>query len=208
MTAKNGLMILSLAILAASCGQNSTTKTETGTDSLNASVNGTENSTGMEVNTTPVTASVTVPEKVQQSFREKYPDVRDVTWSHHEAMNSFDWDWTGWPVLDTSDFLARFNYNGADYWAWYDNENNEWVGSVATLKDFKGLPPAVTKIIETNYSGYTIDAVDQENDKNRTAYEIDLSKGEDKVTILVDENGKLMKKKSLIDGQKSKQKNI
>jgi hypothetical protein len=205
MTVKNGLIVLSLVILTASCGQNSTKKTESGTDTLNTNA---DTSTGMEVNSTPVTGTITVPEKVQASFREKYPDVRDVSWSHHEAVNNFDWEWTGWPILDTADYLARFNYNGSDYWSWYDYENNEWVGSVANIKDYKGLPAPVNSYISTNYPGYTIDEVDQENDKNRTAYEIDLSKGEDKVTILVDVNGKLMKKKSLIDGQKTKQKNL
>ena len=200
--------MLSVVIFAASCGQNSTKKTETDTDSLNTSVNGTtDTATNVNVNA-PVTASVTVPDKVQASFRAKYPDVRDVTWSHHEEMNNFDWDWTGWPILDTADYLARFNYNGADYWSWYDYESNEWVGSVANIKDYKSLPASVNNYISSNYSGYTIDAVDLENDKNRTAYEIDLSKGDDKVTLLIDQNGKLMKKKSLIDGQKSNQKNL
>jgi hypothetical protein len=211
MKAKNPLLVLSTFILLASCGQNST-KTETETDSLNATTqtDGIYDTSATTNNSNNVTGnvSVSVPEPIQAKFREKYPSVRDVTWSKYAAYDGLDWDWTGWPIMDTADFLARFNYNGADYWAWYDNDNSNWVGSVSRLNDFKSLPSAVTKVINSNYAGYTIDAVDQEFDKKRTAYEIDLSKGSDRMTILVDENGNIMKKKTVTDGQKTKEKNI
>src|SRR5688572_14483972 len=119
MKALNSLLVLSMVILLVSCGQNSTTK-ETETDSLNATTTdgSYDTSTSPNYNTTG-TVSVTVPEPIQVKFREKYPSVRDVTWSRYAAYDDFDWDWAGWPVMDTADFLARFNYNGADYWAWY-----------------------------------------------------------------------------------------
>lgn len=210
MKAKNPLLILSMFILLVSCGQNSTEKTQTETDSLNATTTTDPNydtTTGVNNNNTG-TISVTVPEPIQAKFREKYPDVRDVSWSRYAAYDGFDWDWTGWPIMDTADFLARFNYNGADYWAWYDSDNANWVGSVSKISDYKSLPAAVNNVINTNYAGYTIDEVDLENDKKRTAYEIDLSKGADRLRILVDENGNIMKKKAVTDGQKTKVKNI
>src|SRR5687768_1112009 len=154
MKALNSLLVLSMVILLVSCGQNSTTK-ETETDSLNATTTtdgSYDTSTSPNYNTTG-TVSVTVPEPIQVKFREKYPNVRDVTWSRYAAYNDFDWDWAGWPVMDTADFLARFNYNGADYWAWYDNENANWVGSVTRVSDFKSLPPAVTNVINSSYAG-------------------------------------------------------
>jgi hypothetical protein len=206
MKAKTGLFIFGSIIIAASCGQNST-KTETTNDSTGTTVNNGTDTSSANANLSGNTGSLVVPDPIQASFRSKYPDVKDVQWSRHEAMNSFDWEWTGWPIMDTADYMARFNYNGSDYWAWYNNETNEWVGSISPVTDFKSLPAGINKTISTDYSGYTIDAVDKEFDKNRTAYEIDLSKGDDKMTLLIDENGKIMKKKTLTDGQRTKEKN-
>jgi hypothetical protein len=199
MKTKSWLVIATTLFMASSCGENSTKTTETGTDT--ASVTTTDAST----NTPTTSTTIVVPDPVQASFRQKYPDVQDVSWSRYEPISTFDWDWSGWPVLDTGDYVARFRWNNSDYWAWYDSDN-KWIGSVSTITDFNSLPAPVNKRITTDYNGYTIVSVDVENDKNRTAYEIDLAKGEDKVTILVDENGKVLKKKSLIDGDRSKEK--
>jgi hypothetical protein len=196
MKAKSWLVIATTLFIASSCGENSTKTTETGTGDT-VSVN-TDAST-----ITPTTTTIVVPDPVQATFRQKYPDVRDVTWSRYEPVSNFDWEWSGWPALDTGDYVARFNWNNSDYWAWYDNDNN-WIGSVATISDFNSLPASVNKTISTEYNGYTIESVDLENDKDKTAYEIDLTKGEDKVTLLLDENGKIMKKKSKIDDEKTK----
>ena len=203
MKGKNAPFVLIAAVILGSCGQNSTKKSETDTDTLTTTTTpGT--STDVVPNTSTVT-SITVPEKIAVSFREKYPDVRDVTWSRYEPYSSFDWEWAGWPVMDTADYVARFNYNNADYYAWYDNDYN-WVGSVTPIVDFKTLPAPVNKVIGADYAGYTIESVDKEFDKNRTAYEIDLVKGTDKMKILVDENGKILKKKTVTDGVKTKEK--
>ena len=200
MKTKSWLVIATTLFIASSCGENSSKTTETGTGDT-VSVTTTDAST----NTPTTSTTIVVPDPIQTSFRQKYPDVRDVTWSRYEPVSTFDWEWSGWPVLDTGDYMARFNWNNSDYWAWYDSDNN-WIGSVSTISDFNSLPAAVNKRITTDYNGYTIVSVDLENDKNRTAYEIDLAKGEDKVTLLLDENGKVLKKKSLIDGDRSKEK--
>jgi uncharacterized membrane protein YkoI len=52
----------------------------------------------------------------------------------------------------------------------------------------------VKKTIKNNYAGYKITSIDEENDKNRTAYEIKLEKGDAHARILVDNNGKILKK--------------
>ncbi len=204
------LVVLSSAIILGSCGQNSTKTTESGTDTSTTTVpvmmNDTSTvSTNVDNSNSNASVSVVVPEKIQASFKTKYPDVKDVKWSRYEPTSSFDWEWAGWPRLDTGDYMGRFNYNNSDYWVWYDNENN-WVGSISPMTDFKGLPESVNKVISTSYAGYTIESVDKENDKNRTAYEIDLSKGEDKMKLLIDEKGKVLKKKALTDGVKTKEK--
>jgi len=48
--------------------------------------------------------------------------------------------------------------------------------------------------------------VDKENDKNRTVYEVDLEKGSDKMKVHFDENGKAVKAKGRVGGEKVKSK--
>jgi len=70
------------------------------------------------------------------------------------------------------------------------------------------LPDAVNKTLESQFPGYTITNVNKENDKNRTAYEIKMEKGEDKMKALIDQNGNVMKKKGKENGEKIKEKNV
>ena len=153
--------------------------------------------------------TIEVPAKTRTTFETKYPKATNVTWYRYDPDNQpmIEWEWYGWPMLDTNDYSARFNWEGRDYWVWYDDQG-EWVGSVTNISDFSTLPAAVTSAINSQYSGYTISSVSQENDKNRNAYEITLTKGNDKVKVLIDENGKVMKKKAMIDGVKTKEKPI
>ena len=69
-----------------------------------------------------------------------------------------------------------------------------WIGSTSTM-DSTMLPDAVKATIKKNYAGYTIRSIDEENDKNRTAYELKLEKGTARSTVLIDKNGKILKKK-------------
>lgn len=70
-----------------------------------------------------------------------------------------------------------------------------WIGSSSTIEDSTMLPDAVKNTLKKNYAGYRITSIDEEVDKNRTAYEIKLEKGTARSRILVDKNGKILKKK-------------
>jgi hypothetical protein len=186
------------AALTTSCGENSTTESTTSDTTT------TYDSTTAAV-TTPVTTSVEVPEATRTSFQTRYPNATNVTWRRYEPVNSIEWDWAGWPVLDTGDYVATYTWDGTEYWTWYD-DNNNWIGTVSTVTDHNSLPAAVNKTIQSQFPGYTIVSVDKENDKNRTAYEVELAKGEDKAKLLVAENGNVLKKKMNTDGTKTKEK--
>ena len=69
-----------------------------------------------------------------------------------------------------------------------------WIGSTSVVEDSTMLPDAVKKAIASNYSGYRITSIDEENDKDRTAYEIKLEKGDARARILIDKNGRILKK--------------
>lgn len=189
------------AAITTSCGENSTKET---TDTDTTTTVGTSTETNASVNTS---TSIDVPEPTRTAFTTKYPNATNVTWRKYEPVNTIEWDWAGWPVLDTGDYAVSYTWDGSEYWTWYD-ENNNWIGTVSTVTDHASLPAAVNKTVQTQFPGYTIVSIDKENDKNRTAYEIELSKGDDKAKLLVAENGSVLKKKSVTDGEKSKEKNI
>jgi len=188
MRLKNLMAIATVAFFTTSCGESSTKET-TGKDTI------TTTEINMPVSENPVTTSIVVPEPVKTSFQTKYPNVSNVTWNRYEPVSTFDWEWSGWPAMDSSDYMVKFNMDNTEYWSWYDGDNN-WVGTVTPVTDFAGLPSSVNKIIQNDFAGYTIASVDKENDKNRTAYEIELSKGEEKMKLLIDENGSVLKKKT------------
>lgn len=201
MKLKNWLFFAGAAIIFGSCGNNSTTE-ETNRDST-ASASATSNTD----NTTNNTAkSVEVPPATRTSFETKYPNASNVTWSYYdEPYSAIDWEWTGWPVMNEKDYLVRYNWNGTDYYSWYD-DNGDWIGSTTVVTDYSGLPAAVNSAISKNFNGYTVTAVDKENDKNREAYEIDLEKGSDKMKALITADGTVLKKKGTENGEKVKEK--
>jgi hypothetical protein len=157
-----------------------------------------------KTNTTTKT-SVEVPATTRTSFETKYPTASNVTWAHYETAEvPVDWQWIGWPTMDDSDYVATFYMDNSNYWVWYDDQGN-WVGTVTEVSS-SGLPAAINNVIQSQYANYTVTSVKKENDKNRTAYEIKLENGDNKVKLLVDENGKILKKKADINGEKTKEK--
>lgn len=199
MRLKNLLALATVVVFATSCGESSTKETGTA-----ESVSTMENKIPV---TAPVEMTVVVPEPAKLSFQEKYPTASNVTWNRYEPVSTFDWEWTGWSAMDTADYAVTYKVDGSDYWTWYDNENN-WVGTVTVVTDYAGLPAAVNKSIQSNFPEYTIVSVDKENDKNRTAYELELTKGEDRMKALIAENGTVLKKKGIVSGEKVKEKSL
>lgn len=138
-----------------------------------------------------------VPTAIQTSFTTQYPNVTDVVWSPYDVNNlPIDWDLTGWPALEQGSYVATFNMNGDQYYAWYD-ANGNWIGSTYVVKDYKSLPGPVTAMINEKFSGYTIASVNSEMRKDKTAYEIQLKNGDNKAKIVVDANGNIIKQKTV-----------
>lgn len=186
---------LSLGVVA--CNDASTTS-DANKDSSTVVTTSTEN--------TPVNNSVDVPATTRTSFETKYPNASNVRWSRYNpevdrsTLDASDWRYN----LDTSDYQVVFDWNGDEYYAWYDDGN--WIRASSPVKDHSKLPAAVNETIRSQYAGYEIVEVDKENDKDRTTYEIDLKKGDDKMKVHVDENGKVVKAKGKVDGEKVKAK--
>ena len=195
MKLKSWMLTAAVAALAA-CGNAGSDKNNT-TDSASTT----------ETNTVTTKTSVEVPATTRTSFKAKYPKATEVSWSHYQTTTiPIEWEWTGWPAMDTSDYVASFNVDGSDYWVWYD-DGGDWVGTVTEINN-SGLPAAVNNVIQLQYAGYTVVSAEKENDKNRTAYEIKMENGKDKMKLLIDENGTILKKKGIVNDQKIKEKPV
>ncbi|MFI5132188.1 MAG: PepSY-like domain-containing protein [Chitinophagales bacterium] len=198
MQVKNWMLASAVVAALASCGEAGSSKDNP--DSTNVSTTTKETKENRSTRTVEV-----VPEATRTSFEAKYPQASNVTWIYHEPAEvaPIEWEWITWPV-DTTDMVANFKVNEDDYWVWYDDAGN-WIGTVAEVSD-NDLPAAVNKTIKSEFPDYKIVSIDKENDKNRTAYEIKLENGEDKMKALIAENGQVLKKKGKVDGEKVKEK--
>lgn len=136
------------------------------------------------------------PNNVTTVFVAQYPNASNVVWTAYDAaVVPIDWEMTGWTALDASDHAVAFDMDGDRYYAWYDSDGT-WIGSTYAVNDFTKLPAAVQSVLNTKYSGYTVQKVHQETWKDRMAFEIKLKKtDDDKVKLLIDSQGNILKEK-------------
>lgn len=143
------------------------------------------------------TVGIDVPAGIQTTFVTAYPTAADVVWSTYDvATLPIDWDLTGWPEMDQADYVATFMMNNDKYYAYYD-ANGDWIGTAYVVADYKSLPSAINTMIADKYPGYNIMTVNREMQKDKIAYEIQLKKGDSKTKLLVDENGNIIKQKTV-----------
>jgi len=140
---------------------------------------------------------INVPASVKTTFVTAYPDASDIAWAMYDAsIVPVDVELAGWSTLDPGDYVATFTMKGDKYYAYYD-PNGDWIGTAYVLTDYKSMPSGINTMITTKYAGYTITNVDRVMQKDRVAYEIQLKNENSKAKILVDENGNIIKEKSV-----------
>jgi hypothetical protein len=189
---KRNLIVFAASVfLFASCGDN---KTETTYNEKDTSSTKNTTITPDPAAVPPATNVYNPPDHVVVAFKNKYPTATNVTWSAYQPYDRINWEWTGWPSMDTSYYAVNYTVDNKKLWGWWDRDKN-WIGSTSTIEDSTMLPDAVKNTLKKNYTGYRVTSIDEEMDKNRTAYEIRLEKGPAHVRILVDKNGKILKKK-------------
>ena len=182
---RNWLVAMVTVFFFASCGDNSSENTYSDKDTSTTTV------TSVEPTVTPPVYNP--PDNVRVDFQTKYRTAANVSWSVYKPYDRINWEWTGWPSMDTTYYAVNYTVDNRPFWGWYDRNSN-WIGSTSVLADSTALPEAVKKAIASNYSGYRIVSIDEENDKSRTAYEIKLEKGDVRARILIDSKGKILKK--------------
>ena len=143
------------------------------------------------------TVGIDVPASVKATFTTAYPTASDITWAMYDAsVVPIDMELAGWSTLDQEDYVATFNMKGDKYYAYYD-PNGDWIGTAHVITDYKSMPNPINTMITSKYDGYTITNVDRVMQKDRIAYEIQLKNGNSKAKILVDENGNIIKEKTV-----------
>ena len=144
------------------------------------------------------TSVVVVPDEIQTTFTARYPGATNIVWMNYDATVDpiIDWDLAGWVVMDASDYVVRFDLGGENYYAWYDS-NGDWIGTAYAVSDYKSLPPAVNTLLNDKFPGYTISSVNREMKKGQMAYELQLKNGDSKIKMLVDDNGNIIKQKTI-----------
>ena len=184
---KRSLIVCAASIIVlVSCNSNTDTYNEKSTESATSTDNSSP-TTYTENN------PVNVPDNLRTAFTTKYPTATDVTWSPYKQYDRINWEWTGWPSMDTSYYAVNYTVDNRKHMSWWD-KLGKWIGSSSTIEDSTMLPDPVKKTLKNSYAGYRIKDIDEETDNNRTVYEIKLEKGDTTARILVDKNGRIIKK--------------
>lgn len=140
-------------------------------------------------------AAYSTPADLQTSFTTQYPTASNATWSAYDAtMSPIDWELSGWPAADVTAHSVAFDMDSSRYYAYYGADGT-WIGSTYAISDYTKLPEAVHNAVKEKYSAYTIDKVQQEMWKDKMAYELKLKNGDNKIKLLVDNQGNVLKEK-------------
>ena len=136
------------------------------------------------------------PSEIEPVFSKQYPSATNAVWSRYDSLAAvpIDMRLTGWKGLDPEDHMVKFDFEDETYYAWYDSKG-KWIGSAYTMKDIDKLPPkvktAVQNAIKTRYTGYEISQVNRELQTGKSAYEVSLTKDDNRVRMLVTPAGKI-----------------
>ena len=161
-----------------------------------ASDPGIADSTKMEATPDSSDKNSVAPAAAEPAFIKQYPGATNVVWSAYDSLAAIPIDMrlTGWKKLDADDHMVKFDYKDETYYAWYDSDG-KWIGSAATMADISTLPAAVStaikNAIKTRYTGYTISQVNREFQTGKKSYEVELTKDDSKVRMLVNSAGKI-----------------
>jgi hypothetical protein len=139
--------------------------------------------------------NVNVPTHIRSSFAIAYPDAIAVVWNAYDINNvPIDWELTGWNTLGSDAYAVTFNMGSDQYYAWYD-ANGNLVGTATVVSDYTKVPYVVTSMLRDKYKDYTIDWIGREIVGSTTNYEVKLSQGDNKIKLLVDKDGNVIKEK-------------
>ncbi|MFN2457156.1 MAG: PepSY-like domain-containing protein [Chitinophagaceae bacterium] len=120
--------------------------------------------------------NVDVPASVRSTFEQNNPGATDVEWD-----NKGD------------EFKVDFRINGEKNTLKY-NKDGKQIKSEMRI-DKAALPASVTKVVASEYAGYSIEKADEINEDGKgKQYEVELKKGDEVVDVHFTADGKVIKK--------------
>ncbi|MGZ8553903.1 MAG: hypothetical protein ACXWV8_10890 [Chitinophagaceae bacterium] len=148
------------------------------------------------IDTASKSTGATAPAAVEAMFTKQYAGATNAVWSGYDSLAAvpIDLRMAGWKKMYAEDHLVKFDLKDESYYAWYDS-NGKWIGSASPMTDITKLPVAVNtavkNAIKSRYVGYTISQVNREFQTGKKSYEVELTKDDKKVRMLVNSAGKI-----------------
>ncbi len=115
-----------------------------------------------------------VPASVKAAFKAKFPKVTTVSWE----------------MEDKKEYEASFKLDKYDYTASFDL-NARWL-ETESVTDATKLPKVVSDAVSKQFPGFTIKVAEQTVSAKGTEYELSLSKGTEKKTVVISDKGIVM----------------
>jgi hypothetical protein len=118
-----------------------------------------------------------IPQKVQQGFKNKFPEVKKVKWSKE----------------NTDEFEAEYKINGIEKSSNFDKDG-QWLVTETEIKS-EQLPVAVMAVIKKDFSDFKIEEAEKaETASNQLFYEVTLEKKESNLEVKFSPEGKIISK--------------
>jgi uncharacterized membrane protein YkoI len=117
------------------------------------------------------------PAKVKDAFNKKFPQAKSISW---DKENATEWE-------------AEFKMNGKEYSANFGTDGT-WKETEYEISE-KELPAAVKNTLTKEFKGYEVEGAEITETSTIKAYEVEIEKGETTMEVIIDENGKVLKKK-------------
>ena len=128
------------------------------------------------------------PQKVREAFAKKFPNVKKVKWEKES-----DTEWEGEFKMKGTEYSANFLQDGT----WQETEHE--------IKK-KSIPVIIKTTLETEFSDYEIEEAEISETLQGSVYEFELEMGEEELEVVIDKNGKVLKKEILREiGKKDKE---
>lgn len=117
-----------------------------------------------------------VPQAVKDAFMKKFPNVHKVDWEKESAT-----EWEAEFQMNRMEYSANFLADGT----WRETEHEI---------DEKEVPQVVMASLKSNFPDYEIEESEMAETREVTVYEFGIEKGETEIEVVIDKNGKVVKK--------------
>ena len=127
-------------------------------------------------------------ETVKKEFSKKYSTAQSVKWDSEEKN---EWE-------------AEFTLNDKKMSASFD-DSGKWLESETAIIE-KELPASVTVTLNKDFPGYKKGHIEIFESPEITGFELGLKKGETSIEVIIDKNGKILKKNDVKEENKKDEK--